>query len=174
VALISLYLAKPEWREELRFVVITLATAGGVASAYYVGRGLRATADSNRITRSFSYPARWGDPSWAPARRIVGRVLIECRGKPEPERLRIMKDAIETDSALEVETISVLNFLEELSLAVNLGLADEEVIYRYYRGTVVRTFDLLAPWIREHRDKREAPRRWLELEKLYEAWRGRE
>jgi hypothetical protein len=169
--LILLYLFWASARDELRFVVAALATVGGVASAYYIGSGLRATAESEKLTRTFAYPARWGDPPWAPARKATAELLKECQGKPEAERLAAIQKALKAKPELERDIIAVLNYLEELALAVNLGVVDEQIVKRFYRSTVVRGYRALAPWVKTHRDERESETIWSEIEALYDTWK---
>ncbi len=65
---------------------------------------------------------------------------------------------------------AVLNFLEELALAINFHVIDEGIIDRFYRTLVVRTYSILAPWVQKVRQEREAPRIWMEIEALYMSW----
>lgn len=169
--LIAHYFLFPDARADLKFIVAALATVGGVTSAYYIGSGLRANAESEKLNRTFAYPARWGDPSWAPARNAVAGLLRKCQGKPEAERLSLIQQALDKTPALERDIIAFLNFLEELALAVNLGLVDEKIVKRFYRTTVVRTYRALAPWVKIHRDERETETIFWEVQSLYEEWR---
>jgi hypothetical protein len=170
IILLVLFLALPDQRGVLRFVLGLLATGGGVVGAYYVGRGLRANADSQMITRTFEYPARWGDPTWAKSRDAVVKLLKELQGKPEIERLALIDQAIGQREELEAEIRIILNFLEQVALAVNLQVVDEAIIDRLYRTMVIRTYGALAPWVKRHRDERDAPRFWVEVEGLYDRW----
>ncbi len=170
VAALGLYVWFKPARDELRFAVGAFATAGGIAAAYYIGNGLRIAAETERLSRTFSYPARFGAPDWTESRNALGRVLSKCLGKHETERLNILQEAIEDDENLSRHIVGVLNLLEELALAINLGLVDEAILERFYRTTVLRTYGLLAPWIRDRRDEHDAPRIWRELETLYGTW----
>jgi hypothetical protein len=181
VVAILLYIVYNGARDELRFAIGALATAGGIAAAYYIGSGLRASAEadrmtrelkaeSDRMTRTLTYPLRFGSPEWIPIKRKVGNLLKSCMNKHESQRLQTISEAVKADPDLDGCLVAVLNFLEELAMAVNLGLVDENILDRYFRTTVLRTFGTVSPWVRNRRDEHEAQRVWQELEQLHAIW----
>jgi hypothetical protein len=97
--------------------------------------------------------------------------MRSCQGKPAEERLRLTEAAM-ADPEKRQNLFAALNFFEEIALAVNMGLADEEILRRMYRFTVVRGYGSVAPWVKKRRDEAEAPRIWTEVERLYESWKA--
>jgi hypothetical protein len=168
--LVFLFAVLPTRRDLLRFVLAVLATGGGVVGAYYVGRGLRLNAESQKTTRTFEFPTRWGDPTWVQTRASVIDLLKELQNKAEDERLALTEKAIAEKPGLEADIRAILNFLEQVALSVNLGLVDVDIIDRLYRTMVVRTYGALAPWVNKERDERDARRIWVEIERLYGEW----
>jgi hypothetical protein len=65
----------------------------------------------------------------------------------------------------------LLNFLEEVAISVDAGVADEGVLNRFLGYILPRTFFDYKYWIELFRKKESAPDTYLELERLATRWK---
>lgn len=173
------YVQNPGQRDAIRFGVIAFTAAAGITSAYYVAaslretttagaRSLQETVQANMLARTFQYTQRWGDPAFDEAKQAVRLLIQDVHG--DRERGRKIREMTERDAALERSIISTMNYLEELALAIHEGFVDGAVQKRLVRGTVIRYWETLKPWVEESRDER-GPAIFAELERLYKRWK---
>jgi hypothetical protein len=167
----------PHLRDELTFFGVAFGMAGGVVAAYYIGQTLRITVaqrdeqlGADRINKAFSYIHRWNAAPFE--ERKQWRALVErLRAKPEPEDIA---ESLRSgpDRALVVD---VLNFFEEMCLATNEGLADEETLLKFFRSMLEGYYAMFADWINENRTDhlRPRPRVYIQFEQIAKRWQQR-
>lgn len=73
--------------------------------------------------------------------------------------------SIDNHSAREV-----LNFFEELAIAVNSEEASDEAARAFFYTIVSKYFIAMEPWIGEQRKTSNQPSAYKEYEKLYKRW----
>jgi hypothetical protein len=76
------------------------------------------------------------------------------------------------DGAKSANVADVLNFFEEMAIAIQLEVADEETARRFFRGIVVTYYDALRGWIEKRRSERSNPRFFREIEWVWERWKA--
>jgi hypothetical protein len=71
--------------------------------------------------------------------------------------------------------VDVLNFFEEMSLAMNEGLADEDTVRKFFRDMLEIYYGLFDEWIRGLRADpiRPRPRVYVQLEEVARRWQQR-
>lgn len=154
--------------ETVLFIAAAGAAAGAVLSAFYTARGLQLTAaalgrDERRykIALAFRFTSKWNDPAMFHVRDAVRELMNGDHGSPEFGAL--LRDK-------ETNVIHFLNFLEEVSIAINKGGADPEVLCEAFRGITITAWSKLQTWITELRRKRNSPRIWVNVEELARKW----
>lgn len=152
--------------------VLTFATAvsGGIAailSAFYVGQALEVNTRRDKITRSVAIMKQLDGPKITAVRHFVLKTVDVKKMTPEE-----MYDSIETDDELWNSVRTVFNQMENMSLSIQTGYADEEFLYKelahmvpYYRGK-------LQPFIEGIRKKYNYPYMYIEFEKLANSWQA--
>lgn len=171
VVFIIVYAEYDQTRQVLRFATLALAAAGGVISAIYIGRGLRQTAESQKIDRTLIFALRWSDPQFFNARRAARDVIQPIMNKSPEDLLAALRKSVAEDPEREHNLTDVLNFLEQLAVAINKEIVDEETLRELYHTVIVRYYSTLEPWINEMRRLR-SPRLYQDLEALYDRWKG--
>ena len=122
----------------------------------------------DRVEYSTRMMKRWNDPAFfVMTSRIFNRGGYEVIGRIKHGVFRI--DDIETQEITN-EIISVLNFLEEMAQAIELGLADERVLRKYFQQSVVEMYKELEPFIYFVRKERRNRTLFISTEKLIGKW----
>ena len=116
---------------------------------------------------AFSFAQRWNDPRLVNVRKNWAAVREEISGKSADEINAFFKEK----AKLRIATAFVLNFFEEMAIAIHLGVADEETLKRIFRTMVVGCYKDLSPWIGKRREKKKRLRIWVEFEDLYDSWK---
>jgi hypothetical protein len=162
-----------EWRESMNFGIAAGALAAGALGAYYVGRALAQTIQQRsefvteqKIARAFEFHRRWNDPTLAQIKANF-RELIESGKAHIPDHV---EELIEADKAKRTAVVEVLNFFEELAIAVHTGVADNDTLARGFRAPLNTYHATLQPWIKQHRSSKKRPTMWIELDRLVERW----
>jgi hypothetical protein len=166
----------PKFRDELTFFGVAFSMAGGVVAAYYIGKTLQITVsqrdellESERINKAFSYIHRWNSAPFE--ERKQWRALLEKLKAKSPVEIATSLQA-GPERALVVD---VLNFFEEMSLAMNEGLADEDTVRKFFRDMLEIYYGLFDEWIRGLRADpiRPRPRVYVQLEEVARRWQQR-
>jgi hypothetical protein len=172
----AVFHCKKEWRDTMTFGIAAGALATGALGAYYVGRALLQTIQQRsesitdqKIARAFEFHRRWNDPALAQIKANF-RELIDSGKAHMPDHV---EELIAADKAKKTAVVEVLNFFEELAIAVHTGVADGDTLYRGFRGPLREYHATLEPWIKQHRSSKKRPTMWIELEKLLEKWASR-
>jgi len=120
----------PRLHDELTFFGTAFAMAAGVLAAYYIGKTLQITVIQReeglkavRIEKAFSYIHRWNAAPFQD--RQQWRALLDKMHGMTPAQIANLLQNERADRAVIVD---VLNFFEEVALAVNEGLADEQTL----------------------------------------------
>ncbi len=161
------------WRDSMTFGIGAGALAAGALASYYIGRTLGETIDQRgeaiqnaKIARAFEFHRRWNDPALAQIKANF-RELIDSGKAHMAENVERL---IEDDKAKRTAVVEVLNFFEEVAIAVHSGAADGETLLRGFRGPLTEYHATLQPWIKQHRSSKKRPTMWIELERLVEIW----
>jgi hypothetical protein len=149
--------------------------AGGVVAAYYIGKTLQITISqrdeslrAERINKAFSFIQRW-NAAPLEEKKQWWSVLSALLKKTAPE----IEQMLETMGCQErTVVVGVLNFFEEVCLAINEGSADEDTLRKFFRGTVETYYSLLGEWIKKQRTDRvrPRPRAYVQFEQVAEKW----
>jgi hypothetical protein len=166
----------PGLHDILSFLGSAFAMAAGVVAAYYIGKTLQITVTqrdqgltAEKVDKAFSFIHRWNT---APLheRKQWWALLEQLRSRSGPE-LDQMLGVIENRTMV----VEVLNYFEEMCLAVNEGLADEATLMKFFRSMVENYYSLLADWINKQRTDRvrPRPRAFVQFELVAKKWQQR-
>jgi hypothetical protein len=111
---------------------------------------------------AFRYGERWNDASMYHARDTLREIAL--RDKSQTELVDYIKKNL-------TNVIHVLNFLEEIATACRHEVVKKELMKDQFDFVVVNTWEILFPWIKEHRVERGSKSIWEDLEKLYYGWK---
>jgi len=166
----------PKLHDVLNFLGSGFAMAAGVVAAYYIGRTLQATVrqrdealSSDKVNKAFTFIYRWNSAPFE--ERKHWRALLE---KLKPQSATAIAAALRGGPERAI-TVDVLNFFEEMSLAINEGLADEETLRKFFRDMLEIYYGLFGEWIHEQRTDsiRPRPRVYVEFEQVAKQWQTR-
>lgn len=125
-------------------------------------------ADPICIDRSVSYVQRWNSPSFS--KQEVLRLVRGCMSQKHNMRENFISQSLENDDALKAELVSILNFLEEMSLLIHHKLVDESLLQDFFRGIVIVYVTTFYSWIQVRRKLASNDRLYERLTNLYESW----
>lgn len=122
-----------------------------VVSALFVGGqlalGIKVFIDSRRLdakARALEFVARWREFGFMERRRAFVRTLAVIRQRNQ--RGDIAPELVADDAELRSTASEILNFFEELSIAVQEGVADFAVVQRYFAGIAPYQWAECAPF----------------------------
>jgi Domain of unknown function (DUF4760) len=162
------YAFLPTERALLDFIALALTAAGGVGGAFYLAESLRAQVEQQRSTEAFALMARWNSPDLLDARRAWHTISDTFQDKGAAAVKDFLLDPKQTDQVLNVR--HVLNFLEEIAMAVTHEHADEDLLHDFFAGIVKRAHEALGQWIPDHRRKTGRNTIWERFDQLYTRW----
>jgi hypothetical protein len=159
--------ADDKWKQTIVFGASIVAGAFALFS-YLKGieQGRRQTAE--RLID------RWTDPSMMPLKDIVREIT---EGHLDTAQLMRSGKGVKLDqSALcaRSKVIGMLNFYEEVAIAVRIKSADEDILQRFFRAVILQAFDNLEVWIRNERTIDNESRYYVELEQLVAKWKTKD
>jgi hypothetical protein len=95
------------------------------------------------------------------------------------ETLRRFKEKGETDHEFLKANpqhlgnlIDIMNFVELLSVSIQMGEADEPAVKRFFRGILIEYWQHAEPRVRSRRAEKANPRLFCEAEWLYNRWKS--
>jgi hypothetical protein len=95
------------------------------------------------------------------------------------ETLRKFKDKGNTDQEFLKANpqhlgnlIDILNFVELLSVSIQIGEADEAAAKRFFRGILIEYWQHAEHWVKGRRAEKANPRLFCEAEWLYNQWKS--
>jgi hypothetical protein len=122
------------------------------------------------VDKAFTFIQRWNGAPFHD--RQEWRSLQEKVKGKQPHEISSMLEAEYKDRAIVVD---VFNFFEEMALAANEGLADEETLVKFYRDMVERYYAQFGDWVNKMRTdgNRPRPRVYIEFEGIVRRWQQR-
>jgi hypothetical protein len=121
---------------------------------------------SSKVERAFLFIRRWNEPVLE-KRKHDFRTIIDSGKAHDADYL---EKHLTQNPELRTIVVEVLNFFEEIGLASNMGLADDETLERYFYGALTSYHSCLEAWIQRHRASIARPKMWIELEQMLTRW----
>ena len=133
----------------------------------YTSQTIRQDNDERKNAAAAKFIERWNTPSLTPI-KLQWWTLNHELDQLTPEGRSTM---LATDLPKRMTATEVLNFFEEMAVAVNTMSADEEFLKRFSRTIVLAYWSRYSYWITEHRKRDGNSRVFVEFQKLAEAWK---
>ena len=159
-------------RESLIFFAGSIAAGGAVLAAIYTARTLNlqleaaiANGEMERRRYSLQFASRWNDSSMLETRKAC-REIVNMKFRGLDDLYVALGTGISQDSV-----IHLLNFFEELSIAIDEGVADPRVLNDLFAEVCFQVWTTLEGWIANYRNIRCAKNLWGGLEKLNAQWK---
>ena len=173
IVLFGTYIMVPESHQgAVIFFGAALTVAGALATAFYTGRVLSLQVmvhEQSPQDIAFRFSERWNDPQMFHTRDACRQIMDMLSPTVDAARA---KDELEADEVMRRNLRPILNFLEELALAIRTERADQEITRRFFAGIVTNVFLVTEEWIKDQRAHRKRPQLWVEFEWLYKTWRS--
>lgn len=139
--------SSPDHREAIKFAAALL---GGATAVY----SLLVSAQSTRNAAARKFIERWTDPGFADYRKAISE-LADSNSLAGLNRQMIL---------------AILNFWEEIAIAVLSKEASEALLRDFFRSAAVKCFLVTKDWIAEQRIKHNQPSGYIQFERLFERW----
>jgi hypothetical protein len=168
----------PHLRDILTFLGSAFAMAAAVVAAYYIGKTLQITVGqrdealtADKVNKAFSFIHRWNSAPFE-ERKQLGMLLEKLKLKSGADIAASLSADARSDRSL---VVAVLNFFEEMCLAINEGLADEATLRKFFRDMLESYYGLFATWIQEQRsdNSHPRPRAYVQIEQVVKRWQQR-
>jgi hypothetical protein len=134
-------------RETIKFAAALL---GGATAVY----SLLVSAQSTRNAAARKFIERWTDPGFADYRKAISDIA-NANSLAGLDRQKIL---------------AILNFWEEIAVAVLSKEANETLLKDFFRSAAVKCFLVAKAWIEEQRKTHNQPSGYIEYERLYTRW----
>jgi Domain of unknown function (DUF4760) len=167
--MIIAYIFLPGWREVLVFLAAVLGGIGVLISAMNeidarheeIGTR-REQIEHERARGALQFVSDWNAPEFYHAKN-KGREVLEYFEKNGHADCDFIKER-------QQNLMDVLNFFEEMSIAIQLGHVDDIVAKRVFRSIAIRYWQMTEPWIKNRRAAKGNPRLVCEFETLIKNW----
>jgi hypothetical protein len=167
--MIIAYIVMPRWREVLVFLAAMLGGIGVLISAmneidarHQEIATRREQVDHERARGALQFVSDWNSPEFYHAKN-KGREVLEYFEKNGHTDCEFIKERLQN-------LVDVLNFFEEMSIAIQLGHVDDTVAKRFFRSIVIHYWQVTEPWIKKRRAAKQNPRLLCEFDTLAKNW----
>lgn len=157
--------------EEIRnILVFSTAVAGGFAAIYtgfYVSQTLKVNLNRDILHRSIEVMNRCGGLEVSKVRQFIIDNLDHAKiARSE------MFSKINEDKEMLYAVRTTLNYFENVSICIQKGYVDEDVIYMDLGFMVPFFCEALHPFIEDYRIQKDDKTLYLEYEKLATCWKS--
>jgi len=163
---------------ELRETIVFGATIVGGAFVLY---SHMKHSEENREKYAQKLIERWNSPSpefekWKDRLReaYAGKLELNKYIRKRSGTEEIVLPAEEKDREIRNQIVGILNYCEEVALAVRTNTADEELIQRILDTVLIMSWEKFQPWIAGERTTlgKNGDALYIELQKVVERWGG--
>lgn len=162
--LILLYFSFPDYRDQLKFTAAVIAGSSALYSAYYIAAGIKTNIKRDSISKGLDLIKRVDEINLTQIRRFVEQEYDKT--KPDEFNRKIREN-----DELFHSIRKLLGNLEDIAIAIQLGVADEETVKRSL-GTIVEIASTrFEHFIKAERLQYGDTEIYCEFERLSVAWR---
>lgn len=155
----------PAYRELLIFSSTIVGGGAVIYAAYFAALTLRINLKRDMLKSALSIINIVNGHELTKVRTLIEEKL-KNGNIAQTEIYKVVTDDKETHDAVRI----VLNHLENVSISVQMGDSDEEMVYRGLCWIVPNVFNSLRPYITERRRRVDASLLFIELERLAKCW----
>lgn len=183
-AFVAAFFIWPAYQPTIIFGASSLGGLGALAGAFYLARQLVLTTQQQKVAMqqikteqeaaikqkrleiALRYLERWNNPQFHHVKIAAGKVL-EIKEKKGEEAVTAL---LYEDATFRSNVTDILNFFEEIALAIDLEVVDEDTLKRAYSGLVHLYFMALQNFIEKRRNQFTNPLISIEVENLHKRW----
>jgi transcriptional accessory protein Tex/SPT6 len=170
---VAAYICLSAYRGIIVFGASSLGALSALIGAIYLARGLILAVQQQedlmhqkKTENAWRYIERWNNPQY----HYVKMAGVKVLKMNETEKAEIVTVKINEDEAFRSNVTDLLNFFEEMAIAIDMGVADENTLKRAFRGLLHLYCMALQDFVKQRRTKFNNPRILLEIENLYTRW----
>jgi len=160
----SMVLETKDWIMMLSPVVVAI---GIVVSTFHIKKQMRMTYNLYMREKSLSY-SLYSNQHLRDARLKIEKEFGPLFSIKEAISMKDLKDKVAQDSELLASIMTILAHWENMALAINSGIADNEVCRDMVSNTLIQHLRVFYNFIEERREKN--PRIYLNLVNLSRKW----
>jgi len=167
------YIKYDNLRKILEFSTTVAATVAGLTGASYAAQSLTRSAEEAKIDRTLSFISRWNDPSFEKKQVISLLRKAHDHANSTVEGFIVQEiDKDDENNNLKSEINTILNFFEEMSLAIKNKLVDENTLYEFFKGIVLTYVEKFEPWMEVRRKNSKNKKIFQALTELRDRWQN--
>jgi len=160
--LIVAYGVFPKSHDVLVFVAAVLGGIGVLISAMNEIDTRREEIGDGRARGALRFISDWNSPDFYHAKN-KGRELLDHFEKNGFDNCQFVEERLQN-------LMDVLNFFEQMSIAIELGHADNAIARRFFKSIALHYWQITKPWIEKRRATKNNPRLICEFETLAKNW----
>ncbi|MDY7003334.1 MAG: DUF4760 domain-containing protein [Cyanobacteriota bacterium] len=163
-----------EYKDTLPFTVNTFATSAGALSAYYAYRSLRQAEKDKKQDKAYHLIERWNSPELLPLEFDAKQIINDLRKNQQSMEVYIQEAEENNNQNQEKihKVTKILNFLVEIAICIENGIADEDVLKSFFRGIVQDYCEKFDDLIHSRRKGNGHQERYKKLLELANQWNG--
>ena len=172
-AFVAAFIFLPTYRPAIIFGASSLGGLSALAGAFYLARGLIVTAQQQEdamrrkeVENALQCLERWNNPQFHHVKIAAGKV-IEILEKQDAGAVATQ---VTGDATFRSNVTDVINFFEEMAIAIYSNIADEDTLKRGFRGLVHLYWMALQDFAEQRRQRFSNPRIFIEFENLHKRW----
>lgn len=179
IAAILVYLysgARGNTREILVFGSIALAVSVILAilislaqSINQLMEAIKVGNDNSKLDRTINYIARWNSNEISESRKNV-LILMRKLKSVSGSDYHLILDSLDEEADIREDLTLILNFFEEMSIGVELGMLNEDLLRRFYKSIIFDFYIILSPYIETHRQALRNPNIFSSFTYLARKW----
>lgn len=144
----------------------TVVPLVAATTAFYIAQNVQRNTEATLLNRTMSYIERWNSPNFD--KQDIIRLMREVKNLDEDKKKKKISKALQ-DEVLRAKLVCILNFLEEMSLAVEKDAVYEEILRDFFRGIFEAYHKNFTFWLQE-RSKDGAPKVYERFKDLFGEW----
>jgi hypothetical protein len=126
----------------------------------------RNALDQKAKENALRYLERWNDPQFCES-KVDAEQVIKIQ---EKEGTEAVTAKINENDTFKRKVSDILNFFEEIAIAIDSRTVDEEILKKAYRGLLNLYCMALQDFIKDSRRRFGNPRLYIEIENLHKRW----
>ena len=166
VVTIASYFYFPNHHDDVKFIATVIGGAAAIYTAYYAGTALRQQIERQRQQASFEILSLLNRPEFVEVRKFIA---TEVKNPDQISDTDLYQKIINNVKLLNAVTV-VLGILEDTSIAIQTGYADEDCLYQSIYQIARINFRGFKGYIDQVRIQEHDSMFYIELERLCNSW----
>ncbi|MBT9168451.1 MAG: hypothetical protein DDT19_01796 [Syntrophomonadaceae bacterium] len=170
VALILSFIYFKDDKDAQAAIAFSVSIIVGIAviyTAFYIGQSMKINLRRDMLKQSIEVINRVEGMEISKVRSFIRDELSSGKISQTPEEVYKM---ITADKDLCDAVITVLGYFEDISILIQKGYVEEELLYMSFCPTVPFYYKALEPYINKVREQRNDPSIYIEFTKLSTSW----